>query len=446
MKKFNFSKFYYIIASIIVFIFLPGRCEAQQWIKANGPYYTSFYPNEISALACNGTRLYAGISPEYFPFDSGGVYVSTDFGQSWFDANTNLIDRKFNHLTGVASLGVMGNYVFAGVYYGGVFVSTDEGKSWTQSDSGMSNNGYREESSEKVSGFAVIGSKVFALSVYNGVYISTDSGKIWAPADSGLPVQPFFSEDNFTTITTNGSDLFVGTWGGIYKSSDNGISWSLLNTSFGVDTTVNALIAVGSNIFAGVSDGYGFNKDVFLSTDNGVSWNEMNNGLDPRFLPSSFATDGTNVFFSEQGYIYLFDNKTNTWKPENSLGSPILVCGNYLFSGSLGTGVWKLDLTNITSVALQNSGAVPASYSLQQNYPNPFNPTTVITYQLPASSNVKLKIYNLLGEEIETLVNERQNSGIHNVTFNASGLASGAYIYTLNANGFTASKKLLLIK
>ena len=446
MSNFNYIRFYLVLASIVIFIFLQNKLEAQQWIKANGPYYTSYYPNEISALACNGTRLYAGISPEYFPWDSGGVYVSTDFGQSWFNANTNLIDRKYNHLTGVASLGVMGNYVFAGAYYGGVFVSTDEGKNWSQSDSGMARNQFREENSEKVVGFAFIGSKVFALSAFNGVYLSTDNGKIWTPMNSGLPVQPFFSEDNFTTITNNGTDIFVGTWGGIYRSSDNGANWTTLNTNFGVDTTINALISVGSNLFAGVSDGFGFNKDVFLSTDNGDSWNEITNGLDPRFLASSFATDGTNVFFSEQGSIYLFNKNTNTWIPEGSLGSPILVCGNYLFSGSLGTGVWKLDITNITSVAEQIPGTFPTSYSLEQNYPNPFNPSTIITYKLPIKSLVSLKIYDILGDEVGTMVDKVQNAGSHEVIFNASGLASGVYIYKLTAGNFIDEKKLVLMK
>ncbi|MGA9292804.1 MAG: T9SS type A sorting domain-containing protein [Ignavibacteriaceae bacterium] len=446
MYNINFNNFCCITALIVISFFIQDKCEAQQWIKANGPYYTSFHPNEISALACNGTRLYAGIAPEYFPFDSGGVYVSTDFGESWFDDNTNLIDRKFNHLTGVASLGVMGNIVFAGAYYGGVFISTDEGKSWAQSDSGMTSNQYSEENSEKVVGFAVTGSKVFALSAYNGVYLSTDSGKVWTPADSGLPVYPFFSEDNFTAITTNGSDIFVGTWNGIYKSSNSGSSWTMLNTNFGEDTTVNALIAAGSNIFAGTSDGFFINHNLFLSTDDGASWNEMNNGLDLRFLASSFATDGNNVFFSEQGYIYLFDKSTSTWKPEGSLGFPIQVCGSYLFSGSIGTGVWKLDLADITSVAGQNQGEVPASYSLEQNYPNPFNPSTVISYTLPAGGLVSLKVYDLLGEEVGTLVNRYQNAGLHEITFNASGLASGMYIYRLSAGNFVAEKKLVLMK
>ncbi len=446
MLSFNFTKFCYLLASIVIFIFLQDQCEAQQWIKANGPFYKSYYPNVISALACNGTRLYAGIAPEYFPFDSGGVYVSTDFGQSWFDADTNLIDRKFNHLTGVASLGVMGNVVFAGAYYGGVFVSTNEGKNWAQSDSGMARNQYSEENSEKVIGFAVTGSKVFALSAFNGVYQSTDSGKIWIPVNSGLPVAPFFSEDNFTSITTNGSDIFVGTWGGIYKTSNSGSSWTMLNTNFGEDTTINALISVGSKLFAAVSDGYDINHDVFLSTDNGATWNEMNNGLDLRFLASSFATDGTNVFFSEQGSIYLFNNSTNSWEPESSLGSPLLVCGKYLFSGSIGTGVWTLDLSNITSITRQKPGAIPASYSLEQNFPNPFNPTTNIQYSLPSSQFVTLKVYDILGKEVETLVEKRQSAGNYHVTFDGSRLASGIYIYQLKVGNFTSSKKLTLLK
>lgn len=85
-------------------------------------------------------------------------------------------------------------------------------------------------------------------------------------------------------------------------------------------------------------------------------------------------------------------------------------------------------------------------FALQQNYPNPFNPSTVISYQLPADSKVQLKVYDILGTEIITLVNETKSAGKHNVSFDAGKLSSGTYFYTIIADGFVQTKKMLLVK
>jgi hypothetical protein len=89
---------------------------------------------------------------------------------------------------------------------------------------------------------------------------------------------------------------------------------------------------------------------------------------------------------------------------------------------------------------------VPASFSLAQNYPNPFNPTTTIQFSLPQAGNVALKIYNVLGEEVKTLVNEFRQEGKHSVQFNANNLASGIYLYRIQAGSFVETKKMILIK
>jgi hypothetical protein len=103
-------------------------------------------------------------------------------------------------------------------------------------------------------------------------------------------------------------------------------------------------------------------------------------------------------------------------------------------------------IASVTSVASRTSASTPHIFVLNQNYPNPFNPTTVITYQLPANSFVKLEIYDLIGRKIRTVVTERQNAGVHSVTFNAVGLSSGVYSYRLQAGSFTETKKLVLLK
>ncbi len=85
-------------------------------------------------------------------------------------------------------------------------------------------------------------------------------------------------------------------------------------------------------------------------------------------------------------------------------------------------------------------------YGLAQNYPNPFNPTTQISYQLPGNSMVRLEVFDLLGRKVQTLVNEQKQAGRYTVSFDASHLASGVYIYRLQAGDFTQSKQLFLIK
>ena len=97
------------------------------------------------------------------------------------------------------------------------------------------------------------------------------------------------------------------------------------------------------------------------------------------------------------------------------------------------------------SVTMQQASLV-TTYSLSQNYPNPFNPTTVIDYTIPKESHVMLKIYDVLGQEVETLVNEEQNVGRYQVQFDGSRLASGVYFYRLVAGNHVITKKMLLLK
>lgn len=103
--------------------------------------------------------------------------------------------------------------------------------------------------------------------------------------------------------------------------------------------------------------------------------------------------------------------------------------------------------TEITvSNEMENGKLVPEEFRLNQNYPNPFNPSTVISYQLPVSSDVSLKVFDMLGREVATLVNSRQTAGQHKVSFDASAFSSGIYIYQLKAGEFSSTRKMLLIK
>jgi hypothetical protein len=101
-----------------------------------------------------------------------------------------------------------------------------------------------------------------------------------------------------------------------------------------------------------------------------------------------------------------------------------------------------------TTLTLVNtiSTIVPEKYSLSQNYPNPFNPTTTIRYELPRAGVVRLAVYDVMGREIEMLVNERQAAGSYEATFDGSRFASGVYFYRLTAEGYSETKRMLMIK
>ena len=128
-----------------------------------------------------------------------------------------------------------------------------------------------------------------------------------------------------------------------------------------------------------------------------------------------------------------------------TIGQPIIGnTGNTLNTGKI--GFWYQYSQTITNVEDRWMYEVPKQFELYQNYPNPFNPTTVIRYGIPKESSVKLVVYNILGEVIKTLVENKQKAGSYEVNFNASNLATGIYIYRIQAGDFVDTKKMILMK
>ena len=108
----------------------------------------------------------------------------------------------------------------------------------------------------------------------------------------------------------------------------------------------------------------------------------------------------------------------------------------------LNCGIHASIISGVTPITAQ----VPQEYKLEQNYPNPFNPVTKISYDIPKSGFVSIKIYDVIGKEITSLVNEVKNPGKYTVDFDGTSFASGTYFYRLETNGFVATKKMMLIK
>ena len=159
------------------------------------------------------------------------------------------------------------------------------------------------------------------------------------------------------------------------------------------------------------------------------------------------STVDVNEFLAEQG-VDVGQSGSFVWHVRATDGSDTLgVRGSY---GNFGDD-WEPIYRHITierAVITSNDfeAGTPDKFALEQNYPNPFNPTTNIKFALPKTADVTLTIYNMLGQKVSTLINEKMNSGFHIVPFDASNLSSGMYIYRIQAGSFTSTKKMLLIK
>jgi hypothetical protein len=181
---------------------------------------------------------------------------------------------------------------------------------------------------------------------------------------------------------------------------------------------VLSIATTGNNIFVGtykyIQDSGGF----YISSNNGVSWNENHQGFN--ITPSVRA---------------------------------ILISNNYVFIGTEENSIWRRPLSEL--VGIQNIGTeIQSSFSLFQNYPNPFNPITKIRFDVAngfpvrtsGNDKVVLKVYDVMGREVQTLVNESLKPGTYEATFDGSQLTSGVYFYKLIAGNFVETKKMLLIK
>jgi len=149
-----------------------------------------------------------------------------------------------------------------------------------------------------------------------------------------------------------------------------------------------------------------------------VSWSVFNSGF-------NFSKNANVGIMSEAGQNFTGISKNSNIK---------VTSGFFANYSSIITGV------------NDNKEAIPKKFELSQNYPNPFNPTTRIEYSISSKQFVTLKVYDILGREVTTLVNEEKSAGSYEVTFNAGNLASGVYIYTIKAGAFYQTKKLILLK
>lgn len=443
--------------------------------------YESFSGNVINSIHSDGSTLYVCASVT-------GVMKSTNNGKSWSDMNYNL------HQTGINSLALTeSNEIFA-ASYSGIYYSSDNGNSWTDRRSSLPslsvNSIYRDES-----GYLFCGIKD------HGIYKSADNGISWFPSNNGLTTAGTFkyiqsSSGGFVfavRIPAVQSDTLE-----IYRTQDDGVNWTRILRSFALGFNEFAIDASGNLYVTGL--GSNFLSALKRSTDNGNTWSEvkqneftfmenltssgtnlymnsgihiyksvdfgstwmqLNNGSWQSSAFNAIAVNNSGILFaSVYGQVYATSNDGLTWIVKNSGISPLVSINNFYFNESgflYGTshfdGIFKSvnsTLTSLSSVELH----LPEEILLEQNYPNPFNPDTKIKFSIPeiVSKNknqhaVILKVYNSAGKEINELINKNLSAGIYEILFDATGLSSGIYFYSLFADGKLAeTKRMILLK
>ncbi len=421
------------------------RVASAQWTKVDG--------DMVWCYAEDDTYIYAGhIGGVYIPWDTAAprsVIRSSDSGATWTSVSKGLLSGTIYSLN-VFSLAVIGDKLLAGTDKG-IFLSSDHGDNWTQLNFDPSNGEVHCLFADDSIIFAGVDAGELRCED-GGVFSSTDQGASWLPANSGLTNH--CGDKRVYAFAKIGSTLFAGSWlGGVFYSTNNGGNWT--KTSHATDGwQVTSFAVIDSNLFAGLSGA------LFCSTDRGVSWTRCESGLTDSVTHSGYAiqalvSSGRNLFAGTDLHgVYLSTNLGESWSSANSnLGTDDILSANvyslavlrgYVFAGT-GSGIWRRLLSEITHVK-KDTAAFPKNFELEQNYPNPFNPSTAIGYQLSAVSRVSLKIYDILGREVKTLVNEVQSPGNHLISLDTTNLPSGVYFYRLRVNGRTATKKMVLIR
>jgi hypothetical protein len=245
--------------------------------------------------------------------------------------------------------------------------------------------------------------------------------------------------------------------GSAFYTEDGGNTWTRSTLSVGSSITVRDIELAGGRMWFVGTDGMiirGYADPQIpvelasftaMVNGNNVSLNwmtasEINNmGFD---IERGVISNGVrNLIWEKIGFIE--GNGTTTGVTTYSFSDKGLTSGvyNYRIKQIDFDGTFKYyNLSESIEIG------VPDKFDLAQNYPNPFNPATVISYQLPASGMVSLKVYNVIGQQVAELINEVKQAGVHTVEFIAANLPSGVYLYRLNAGSYTSTRKMMLIK
>ncbi len=368
----------------------------------------------------------------------GRLYISGDGGVSWTHINSSMFVGYIWSIAVTNSGGILISTEQ------GMFFSSDLGSNWVGPLGGL-NFDIRAVAIDN-------NSKTWYAAGWGvGVYKSVDFGYSWTPVNTGLGSYVVNS-----LVIDSGGRIFAGTFNsGVYVSTDNGSSWanSNLNYSF-----VWAMAVTGTDHIYAATYGAG----VFRSTDNGASWQQVNNGLGAQYVYSISVNATDDIYVSTwTGGIFKYttslskssDSSTDItsgyWEPIGLTGTNIgalMVDRNAstVYAGSETGTIYKKKENVVTGTEINEP--LPEEFKLSQNFPNPFNPSTTIKFSIPVQGHYKLRIYNIIGEQVAQLINREMEPGHHEVNFDARHLSSGVYLYSLVGKNINITRKMILMK
>lgn len=333
-------------------------------------------------------------------------------------------------------------------------------------------------------GYIVVGSNS-SIAFPNGklwlLKIDTDGDTLWTkffggdtPYNIGLSVcqtrDSGYVVTGYTLVTGNTVDVWL------IKTNQNGdLVW--MNTYGGAQWDQGNSVQQTNDdgyIIVGKTESFGSgNSDVWLIKTNSIGdtvWTCTYGGVDldkgnsvQQTFDEGYIIAGTSERFGpgNPGVLLIKTNSegdtlwTSTYggidpaegySVRQTIDHGYIVSGHIFSNVSPGKNVWLLKISSDPADVNDNGNLSLQDFSLYQNYPNPFNPSTTIKFALPVAGNVKINVYNLLGQLVETLVDREMQSGYHEINFDGSELASGVYIYQLQAGEYTLAKKMLLMK
>jgi type IX secretion system substrate protein len=424
---------------------------------------------EITAIEIDWSDqniIYAGSMSDFSSGAFGGLFKSTNNGSSWDTLMRGVIVRDMDiHPTNARIL-----YATILTDSAGIVKTTDAGENWRKADYGIQLPMFGSlgvlEIDPKHPDTLFAGTAGMSLGY---PYKSIDGGENWSRIDpdtmwiwmptlcgdsifvNGYPLRSGIVGIGIDPVNTN--IIYAGTnyTGNLFKSTDGGVSWIAACLQAGLPTTIE-FSKNTSTIYVGTSWSDDFPVGIFKTTDGALTWSNPKSGL-----PDTLNVEKVQVFNEDDNELVVlagnWRDSGGVWKYKDSWefigidGSrvqTISLSGSKLYAGS--RGVYVMDI--ITSVS-EDDFLFPKNVYLYDNYPNPFNPTTKIKFTVPVGNeNVRslLKIYDILGNEVATLVDEQKSQGTYEVDWNADSYSSGVYFYSLQSGNVKINKKMLLLK
>ena len=286
----------------------------------------------------------------------------------------------------------------------------------------------------------------------NEILKTTDSGSNWVSVLDDPTL--FLNSVSFVNSNVGFAAGFVE-WGAkskILKTIDGGDNWTTVFYD-STESNFSSVFFIDSNV--GYAAGHGNGWKIIKTTDGGENWLIQNNTIEANSL---YFLDANTGYAVGSGNIYKTTDGGSNWiKQESCIGiglNSVIFVNNstgYIV-GESGT-ILKTTNGGATFVEEEEIDEIPTTYYLSDNFPNPFNPSTKIKYSIPNTSKLLIKVYDILGNEIEILVNEEKPAGTYEITWYAEKLSSGIYFYRLQAvpigrqaGSFVETKKMILLK